>query len=234
MWAMYNSSIPGNLDASVGGAGSNTESDSGLTGPMWDALLWDTASAVVITDVDGKILQANKPACFLLGAGACGVGRSLREFWSADVVAERLTHAKAAVASGRPVVVEGLIGGVWHRTTTRPVRLSAGGMGVLMVMSSGTQLPPPEEGVAVLRARVDDPGPLGLLTDREIEILRLIGDGLSTAEIARELHRSVKTIEWHRVSLGSKLKATNRVGLARIAIQAGLSRLNTGPAAEIK
>jgi DNA-binding NarL/FixJ family response regulator len=32
----------------------------------------------------------------------------------------------------------------------------------------------------------------------------------------------VKTIEWHRVSLGTKLGVTNRVELARIAIRAGV------------
>ena len=58
-----------------------------------------------------------------------------------------------------------------------------------------------------------------------MEILRLIGEGLSTSEIAENLHRSVKTVEWHRVSLGNKLGVTNRVELARIAISAGLVTL---------
>ena len=49
-----------------------------------------------------------------------------------------------------------------------------------------------------------------------------IGEGLSTSEIASRLHRSVKTIEWHRASLGTKLKAANRVELARHAIKLGL------------
>jgi DNA-binding NarL/FixJ family response regulator len=56
--------------------------------------------------------------------------------------------------------------------------------------------------------------------------LKLIGIGLSTADIARRLERSVKTVEWHRVSLGEKLGVTNRVELARIAIAAGLVSLD--------
>ena len=43
-------------------------------------------------------------------------------------------------------------------------------------------------------------GTLSSLTNRELQILQLIGDGLSTQEIADKLHRSVKTIEWHRVA----------------------------------
>jgi DNA-binding NarL/FixJ family response regulator len=79
-----------------------------------------------------------------------------------------------------------------------------------------------QDGIPVVRAKHDDLGVLGALTTREMEILRLIGKGLSTADIAKQLHRSVKTIEWHRVSLGTKLGVTNRVELARIAIRAGV------------
>ena len=82
-----------------------------------------------------------------------------------------------------------------------------------------------DDGCAVVIAQFNDLGPLSVLTERELEVLAFIGEGLPTAEIARRLHRSVRTIEWHRRSLGSKLKATNRVDLARIAIRAGLTHL---------
>lgn len=64
------------------------------------------------------------------------------------------------------------------------------------------------------------------LTSRQREVLALIGQGLSTAEIARRLYRTVKTIESHRLVLGKRLGARNRVELARIAIQAGLAELS--------
>lgn len=47
--------------------------------------------------------------------------------------------------------------------------------------------------------------PLASLSDRELEVLRLIGRGLSTGEIARDLCRSVKTIETHRANIKDKL-----------------------------
>ncbi|MCZ6835312.1 MAG: PAS domain S-box protein [Planctomycetota bacterium] len=68
---------------------------------------------------------------------------------------------------------------------------------------------------------------LSKLTPREYEILDLIGRGLSTAEIASQLHRSEKTIKSHRLALGRKLKVSNRVALARIAIEEGLAPLKT-------
>lgn len=67
------------------------------------------------------------------------------------------------------------------------------------------------------------------LTRREREVLELIGRGLSLPEIAERLYRSQKTIESHRLSLGKKLGMSNRVELARFAIQAGLAPLPETP-----
>lgn len=53
----------------------------------------------------------------------------------------------------------------------------------------------------------------------------MIGRGYSIPKIAEKLFRSQKTIETHRQSLGRKLGASNRVELARIAIQVGLAPL---------
>lgn len=47
--------------------------------------------------------------------------------------------------------------------------------------------------------------PIDNLTDREVEIFRLFGEGLTAREIAARLKRSVKTIESHRDSIKSKL-----------------------------
>ncbi len=68
---------------------------------------------------------------------------------------------------------------------------------------------------------------LDVLTPREREILALIAEGESLPEIAQRLHRSLKTIESHRLSLGRKLNASNRVELARIAIAAGLVKIDS-------
>ena len=64
---------------------------------------------------------------------------------------------------------------------------------------------------------------LDVLTNREREVLGLIGQGRTLGEIAQRLHRSRKTIESHRDALGRKLGVSNRVELARIAIQSGLA-----------
>lgn len=55
------------------------------------------------------------------------------------------------------------------------------------------------------------------LSDRELEVLRLIARGLKTGEIARTLNRSVHTVEAHRASIKRKLGLKNAGELAKAA-----------------
>lgn len=61
--------------------------------------------------------------------------------------------------------------------------------------------------------------PVESLADRELEVFRLIGDGLKTAEIARRLHLSVKTIETYRDRIRQKLDLSDGTKLAHFATQ---------------
>ena len=79
-----------------------------------------------------------------------------------------------------------------------------------------------EHEMPVVRSDVMDLGVLDTLSPRELEVLALIGQGLSTKRIAEIMHRSVKTIGNHRLSLGHKLKKSNKVELALMAREAGL------------
>ncbi|MBU6259385.1 MAG: response regulator transcription factor [Burkholderiales bacterium] len=56
------------------------------------------------------------------------------------------------------------------------------------------------------------------LSPREIEVLRLVGQGRSTREIAELLNRSVKTIETHKQALKDKLGAESPAMLIKIAL----------------
>ena len=62
-------------------------------------------------------------------------------------------------------------------------------------------------------------GELGTLSDRELEVLELIGRGLGTREIATNLHLSVKTIETYRANLKAKLSLDSAPQLVRFAVQ---------------
>jgi len=57
------------------------------------------------------------------------------------------------------------------------------------------------------------------LTDRELEILQLIGHGHGVQQIARELNLSAKTVETHRAHIKEKLNFQTARELARFAVQ---------------
>jgi DNA-binding NarL/FixJ family response regulator len=60
------------------------------------------------------------------------------------------------------------------------------------------------------------------LTEREREILRLVGQGLDNAEIARALYLSPTTVKRHMSAILKKLGVANRVQAAIWAVRAGL------------
>jgi DNA-binding NarL/FixJ family response regulator len=61
--------------------------------------------------------------------------------------------------------------------------------------------------------------PLDDLSNRELEVLRLIGEGHGTRQIAEELHLSVKTVETYQGHLKDKLGLKNSRELVQYAIQ---------------
>jgi DNA-binding NarL/FixJ family response regulator len=62
-----------------------------------------------------------------------------------------------------------------------------------------------------------------VLTAREIEILALIADGLTSREIGTQLGISARTVEAHRNSLMRKLGVRTIAGLTRLAIEQGIT-----------
>jgi DNA-binding NarL/FixJ family response regulator len=66
-----------------------------------------------------------------------------------------------------------------------------------------------------------DGGPDGL-TDREVEIVRLISMGLKSSEIAKRLFISVNTVDTHRKNIFSKTGVKNAVGLTHYARKHGI------------
>jgi len=73
-------------------------------------------------------------------------------------------------------------------------------------------------------------GAYGLLTDRELEILRLIGAGLSNRAIAEQLYLSQSTVKTHITHLLLKLGLNNRTEAALFAVRESLCQDPSPPA----
>lgn len=61
-----------------------------------------------------------------------------------------------------------------------------------------------------------------MISPQEREVLTLIADGFTTAEIAEKLFISVSTLNTHRKSLLAKFNVNNTAGLIKIAVKNNL------------
>jgi two-component system, NarL family, response regulator NreC len=76
---------------------------------------------------------------------------------------------------------------------------------------------------ARLAAQPSQPaGPPDDLSDREVEVLKLIALGHTNAEIAGQLYLSVRTVESHRAHIQQKTRRSSRAELVKYAIENGL------------
>jgi len=69
------------------------------------------------------------------------------------------------------------------------------------------------------RSAASSASPVERLSERELQIFRLLGDGVRVREIATQLYISIKTVESHRVNIRRKLDLPNSAQLLRYAIQ---------------
>lgn len=102
-------------------------------------------------------------------------------------------------------------------------------VGAVRQVAAGHQYVHPALGAALLTpaGTSDTPaaglaGPGGELSQREIEVMRFMAMGLTSAEIAERLYVSVRTVETHRAHIHQKLDVHNRAQLVRRARDAGL------------
>ena len=100
----------------------------------------------------------------------------------------------------------------------RAVHVVAGGDALLSPRVTKRLL----ERVAGIFHQPPDTSPLSPLTEREREVLALVGQGLNNEEIGRELYLSPLTAKTHVSRIMSKLLARDRVQLVVIAYETGL------------
>src|ERR1700738_493425 len=86
--------------------------------------------------------------------------------------------------------------------------------------AAGESSLPPSLGARL--AAEPPPGPPDNLSEREVDVLRLIALGHTNAEIALQLYISVRTVETHRTHIQQKLRRSSRSEIVRYAFERGL------------
>jgi DNA-binding NarL/FixJ family response regulator len=146
--------------------------------------------------------------------------RALSEFAPHVVLADHSLAQFNAVAALRvlravrptaPLIV--VSGAVDERIAVQCLRAGAED---IVLKSNLTRLVTSIESALSLRA------PLERLSRRQLEVLRLVAEGLTTRQIARRLKLSAKTVETHRGEIMKRLGIHDVVGLVRRAIRLGV------------
>jgi PAS domain S-box-containing protein len=191
------------------------------------AVFEDARVMAYVVDADGTFVLVNATTSRLCGLPAAAfVGATYERVLPPTLSKEILRVNRLALEQSVPIVFRWFLTGTWFESVHRPLPVARGRSPMLLVTAApaldwaGHEDPP-----GSVRVAVSDDDPLKQLSPREIEVLRLIGAGLTTAQIAERLFRTSKTIEAHRAALGRKLGVNNRVQLAVIAVRAGLLRI---------
>jgi PAS domain S-box-containing protein len=187
---------------------------------LWRALCDDPY--VWVVNADGIIRFVNENgAQFYLGVAAEEVvGKRLGEVFPETFTRERMEVVRRTLETASSVRFSTHWGGQWLRARVWPMESPEAAV-LVVVRPCFDECAGADESLLELLER--DGRPLGALSPTGRLVLAGIGEGWSTAEIARRMHRSVKTVEWHRGALGKRLGCANRVALARLALLAGLS-----------
>lgn len=199
------------------------------------ALGSDPMSGVAIFGSDGEVVWANPQLSKMFrGPDATpeqAIGRKLKEIYPESFANEVASVIDRCAASGKSALIRMIWRGeqiyTWAQVIQHQPEQGDVGSQVLTISrkvrgDENAKEMFPTSDFEQLDMKIIDLGPLDVLSTRELEVLALLGQGLSAASIALALHRSVKTINTHRESIGKKLKIDDRVKLAAVAQRAGL------------
>jgi DNA-binding CsgD family transcriptional regulator len=178
-----------------------------------------------LVDGSGVVVFTNQRAAelFLKATPAEAMGRPLGELFGESWTSERLAMFEQIARTGVPVISRHIRHGVRVQSTIRLISEPEDAERLFLVVTvEGTHDPVDPGGYEIVESKLVHLGPLDPLTRREIEVLALIGHGMTTPQIAKVLHRSPRTVERHCDSIRAKLDGASRVQLAEFARRAGL------------
>lgn len=186
--------------------------------------------SIMIWDANGTIVCTNEVAArgFKQSSIDDLLGKTLYDYAPKNWAQERYSVAKLARESGQCITFLEILGGYRLRTLIRPISAIIEDNKKDFVLVTVEKITSAEFSYAsstrtnemVIHANINDLGKLDALTNRELEVLALMGQGLRAKDIAKQLSRSVSTIDNHRDNMGEKLDLHDRgelIALAKLA-----------------
>jgi DNA-binding CsgD family transcriptional regulator len=180
----------------------------------------DPAVGFALCDLIGTVLFVNERSAeiFTKGSAAEATGKMLTELLGEEWANERLKLFEQIRHSGRPIISRHILYGQQVQSTIRCLSEPCDENAIFSIMSMlGEKEPADPDEYDIVESDLVHLGPLDALTRREIEVLSLIGHGMTSKDIGKALHRSTRTIEQHCDSIRQKLKGASRIQLAQFA-----------------
>ncbi len=191
-------------------------------------------TSVMVQDRDGIVLAANPPVSMSFGQSSITeiIGKDFAELAQRDWVQERLEFVRECLRLNRRIRVLDVVCGLRNVSKYMPLpSIDGQSASCLLAIVEGLQRAKYErmvseadseaDGSLLLHAQHIELGRLGVLSDRELEIAALLGEGLRSKEIAETLGRSVSTIDSHLENIRARLGVQDRaeiISLANIAV----------------
>lgn len=197
----------------------------GVLGQFDFSRLWP-ADIVLVCDLNGRV-HAMSDAAVRLAQSASGLktlerGRLLSDVMPEAAANERVMLGSRAMATRAPVRATAYAMG--RRVEYLFVPCADPEMFAFVLFPAST----PSEAFRVDAAQAHQmthvcADPYGSLSNLELTVLRLIAMSLTNKQIAARLCRTKRAVEWHTRNLLRKLGESSRIGLFRIAFDAGLN-----------
>ncbi|TWT91574.1 PAS and helix-turn-helix domain-containing protein [Stieleria varia] len=195
---------------------------------IWMALTNTEGIGVCVMDRQGGLIFVNETTLGLFFDHPIDYhGKTIADFHPPEFVKERLEMIHQVLEQNRPLKIEHILHGrpivsaVWPIHDVKPPyqRVLVISRTNTKIDYSGLRIP---DHIETMDTKYIDLGPLDCLSRRELEVLALIGHGLSVPQVAGLLHRSQKTIENHKSSIAQKLSLHGQAEMVSIVTSMGL------------
>lgn len=201
---------------------------------LWAALSRTPGVGVSIIDIQGRLLFINDTsmALFFDQVPFDYEGKKLADVHPPQFARERMYMIQQVTEQQRPMAISHIYHGHAIHSTLWPIKDLKPPYNRVIVVSH-SNLDSDDFGriksaqnsgqpIETFDTSYIDLGPLNVLTKRELEVMVLLGHGMSVPRAAALLHRSPKTVQRHKASITAKLKLHGQAEIVRIVTSMGL------------
>ena len=166
----------------------------------------------IASSLEGLAGVAAEQGEAIWAARLAGAGESLREIIGTPMPAVDRIVYEHTLAPIRPQLGEKAFGIAWAEGRTMTLEQA------LMAREPVTMPAQVSSALPAITAKPSPTCPAGL-TAREVEVLRLVAQGMTDAQVAEQLVISPRTVNWHLTSIYSKLGVSSRSAATRYAVE---------------